>query len=96
MAAPLKAWNKVVASTVERDILEQFKRETEVQVRLIVKPSRDYIYELLTKTRYPLSNIEAIIERRGNLVDFTCKDRCSAEALQRLLGKHPNVKDAKL
>jgi len=96
MAAPLKAWNKVVAADVERDVLEQFKRETEVQVRLIVKPSRDYIYELLTKTRYPLSNIEAIIERRGNLVDFTCKDRGSAEALQRLLGKHPNVKEARL
>lgn len=43
-----------------------------------------------------MTKIEAIIERRNNLVDFTCKDRSSAETLQRLLDKHPNVKESRL
>ena len=96
MTAMPRSWNAVVASDVEKDNREEFKRETEVQARLIVKPSRDYIYDLLTKMRFPLIKIEAIIERRGNLVDFTCKDRNSAETLQRMLEKHPNVKEARL
>jgi len=96
MTAPMKGWNAVVASTVNDVATEDFNRETEVQAKLIAKPSREYIYELLTKMRFPLIKIEAIIERRGNTVDFTCKDRISAESLQRLLDKHPNVREARL
>ena len=96
MTAPMKGWNAVVASTVNDAATEEFNREKEVQAKLIAKPSREYIYELLTKMRFPLMKIEAIIERRGNTVDFTCKDRISAESLQRLLDKHPNVHEARL
>lgn len=60
------------------------------------KPSREYIYELLTKIRFPLINVEAIIERRMNIVDFTCKNRESAEKLVHLLHNHPNVQEARL
>jgi len=62
----------------------------------VCKPSREYIYELLTKIRFPLINVEAIIERRMNIVDFTCKNRESAEKLVHLLHNHPNVQEARL
>jgi len=96
VTASKKSWSEVAATSKIDDDADQFVRDTEVQVKLVVKPSREYIYELLTKTRFPLTKIEAIIERRSNTVDFTCKDRSSAENLQRLLGKHPNVREARL
>ena len=96
MTAPKKGWNAVAVTSKIDDEAEQFQRETEVQVKLVVKPSREYIYELLTKTRFPLTKIEAITERGGNTVDFTCKDRRSADNLQRLLEEHPNVREARL
>jgi len=96
MSATKKSWNAVVAAAIDDENPEEFKRDTEVQVKLVAKPSREYIYELLTKARFPLFKIEAIIERRSNTVDFTCKDRDSAEHLQRLLEKHPNVREARL
>jgi len=96
MTAPKKSWSTVVATTMINAETEDFVRDTEVQVKLITKPSREYIYELLTKTRFPLSKIEAIVERRGNTIDFTCTDRTSAENLQRLLNQHPNVREARL
>jgi len=71
---------------------EDFNRDTEVQVKLVTKPSREYVHELLTKARFPVMSIEAIIERRSSIVDFTCKDRVSAERLVRSLEKHPNVR----
>ena len=83
----------VASSTAEHEN-EIFERE--VQMKLVTMPSREYVYELLTRSRFPLMKIEAIIERRGNIVDFTCKDRNSAENLQRLLEKHPNVHEARL
>ena len=91
-----RGWNTVVASSLAIHENEVFERDTEVQVKLVTMPSREYVYELLTKSRFPLMKIEAIIERRGNTVDFTCKDRNSAEHLQRLLEKHPNVYEARL
>jgi len=95
MSAPKKSWSAVViASTIDNEA-ELFQRDTEVQVRLVTKPSREYIYELLTKMRFPLMNVEAIIERRSNIVDFTCKNRESAERLVHLLHNHPNVKEAR-
>ena len=96
MTVPKKGWNAVAATSKIDDEAEQFQRDTKVQVKLVVKPSREYIYELLTKTRFRLTKIEAIIERRGNTVDFTCKDRSNAENLQRLLEEHPNVREARL
>jgi len=96
MTAPMKGWNAVVVSTVDNAATKDFNHVTDVQAKLIAKPSREYIYELLTKMRFPLIKIETIIERRGNTVDFTCKDRISAESLQRLLDKHPNVREARL
>ena len=87
MAAPEKAWNAVAAPSTDTDD-EDFNRDTEVQV----KPSREYVYELLTKARFPVMSIEAIIERRSSIVDFTCKDRVSAERLVQSLEKHPNVR----
>jgi len=30
MAAPSRGWNAVIGTTVENDVLEEFKRETEV------------------------------------------------------------------
>jgi len=96
MSAKQKNWSAVVtASAIVKDA-EQFTRDTEVQVKLVTKPSRKYIYELLTKMRFPLMNVEAIIERRANIVDFTCKNRESAEKLVQLLHNHPNVREARL
>ena len=96
MTAPMKGWNAVVVSTVDNAATKNFNHVTDVQAKLIAKPSREYIYELLTKMRFPLIKIETIIERRGNTVDFIYKDRISAESLQRLLDKHPNVREARL
>jgi len=95
MAAPKKAWNAVAAPSIDTDD-EEFKRDTEVQVKLVTKPSREYVYELLTKARFPVMSMEAIIERRSSIVDFTCKDRVSAKRLVRSLEKHPNVREARL
>ena len=78
MTAPKKAWNVVVASTTD-DKRYEFNRDIEVQPKLMTKTSREYFYELITKLRYPLMKIEAIIERRNNVVDFTCKDQESAK-----------------
>ena len=96
MSVPRKSYSSVVAASTNSGDVEDFVRDTEVQAKLVAKPSREYIYELLTKMRFPLLKIEAIIERRGNTVDFTCTDRSSAEHLQRLLEKHPNVREARL
>jgi len=96
MSAKQKNWSAAVtASAIVKDA-EQFTRDTEVQVKLVTKPSREYIYELLTKMRFPLMNVEAIIERRANIVDFTCKNRESVEKLVQLLHNHPNVREARL
>jgi len=95
MSTLTKAWNVAVGSTAAFNE-DEFNRDTEVQVKLVSKPSREYIYELLTKIRFPLINVEAIIERRLNIVDFTCKNRDSAEKLVSLLRNHPNVQEARL
>jgi len=95
MAALNKPWNLAVGSATDNNG-DEFNRDTEVQVKLVTKPSREYIYDLLTKSRFPLTNLEAIIERRSNIVDFTCNNRGSAEKLVHLLQNHPNVKEARL
>ena len=48
-------------------------------------------YELLTYLSFPLITLDAIIERRNNLVELTCVDRETAEKFVFLLKCHPNV-----
>ena len=46
MSVTKKSWNAVVAAAIDEENPEEFKRDTEVQVKLVAKPSREYIYEL--------------------------------------------------
>ena len=72
-----------------------FTRDTEVTAKLPQKRTRQYIYDLLTKTNFPIKNIESIVERRGGLVDFMCGTVPQAKQLAAALRRHHGVEFAR-
>jgi len=52
-----------------------FSRETEVVAKFLQKRTRQYIYDMLNKIKFPFKNVESIVERRGGMVDFTCQTK---------------------
>ena len=86
-----EAWNKIAswrAATTETYV---FNQEKQVFAKLPIKRSWEFIYQLLEKVNFPLQEIDGIIEKRGNMVDFTCKTRRSAENLTEALSTREEV-----
>jgi len=75
---------------------QEFTRETEVTAKLPQKKARQYIYDLLTKIKFPMMRIESIVERRGGLVDFTCQTVSQVKQLAVALRGHQGVEFARL
>ena len=73
-----------------------FSRETEVVAKFPQKRTRQYIYDMLNKIKFPLKNVESIVERRGGIVDFTCQTKNQAKQLAAALECHSDVQFARL
>jgi len=78
-------WNKIASwrSAVKETYV--YNQENEVYGKLPHKRSREYIYQLLEKVRFPIQEIDGLIEKRGNMVEFTCNTRRAAETLAEAL-----------
>uniref|UniRef100_H2XZ24 CCHC-type domain-containing protein n=1 Tax=Ciona intestinalis TaxID=7719 RepID=H2XZ24_CIOIN len=57
---------------------------------------REIIVNIIKKENVPLSSILGIAERKGNLIDITCKNREQAQYLQEKLCKNDAFKTAHL
>ena len=66
-----RAWNNVAKASLLQSV-EWFSRDTEVMAKWPEKRSRQYIYDLLQNVKFNIGQLEAIVERRGGMVDFTC------------------------
>jgi len=75
---------------------QEFTRETEVTAKLPQKRTRQCIYDLLTKIKFPITRIESIVERIGGLVDFTCQTVSKAKQLAVALRGHQGVEFVRL
>ena len=73
-----------------------FLRETDVSPKLPQKRTKQYIYDMLNKIKFPLKNVESIVERRGGMVDFTCQTKNQAKQLAAALECHSDVEFARL
>jgi len=79
-----RARNNVAKASLPQNV-EWFSRDTEVMAKLPEKRTRQYIYDLLQKVKFDILHLEAIVERRGGMVDFTCSWNESAQLLVKLL-----------
>jgi len=79
-----RAWNSVAKASLPQSV-QWFSRDTEVMAKLPEKRSRQYIYDLLQKVKFNICQLEAIVERRGGMVDFTCSCKEAAQLLVKLL-----------
>ena len=81
-------WNKIASwlSAVKETYV--YNQEKEVFAKLPHKRSREYVYQLLDKVHFPIQEIDGLIEKRGNMVEFTCKTRQAAENLAEELYQH--------
>jgi len=78
-----RAWNNVAKASLPQSV-EWFSRDAEVMAKLPEKRSRQYIYDLLQKVKFNVGQLEAIVERRGGMVDFTCSCKEPAQLLVKL------------
>ena len=76
-------WNKIASWRSAETYV--YNQEKEVYAKLPHKRSREYIYQLLEKVRFPIQEIDGLIEKRGNMVEFTCNTRRAAETLAEAL-----------
>ena len=60
-----KSWSQVVSGRNAFQDGYVYNKENEVYTKLPEKRSREYIYQLLEKIRFPLIEIEGIVERRA-------------------------------
>jgi len=88
-----RAWNQVVSwrSAKRQDYV--YNQEKEVFAKLPDKRSREYIYQLLEKVKFPL---DGIVEKRARMVDFTCTTRQTAEKLADVLSTRKEVSFARV
>jgi len=73
-----------------------YNQENEVYAKLPNKRSREYIYQFLENVNFPIQEIDGVIEKRRNMVDFTCKTRRSAEHLAAALPARKEVTFARV
>jgi len=89
-------WNKIASwrSAVKETYV--YNQEKEVYAKLPHERSREYIYQLLEKVRFPIQEIDGLIEKRGNMVEFTCNTRRGAENLAEALSTRDEVAFARV
>jgi len=88
------AFNNEKANQTEESL--GFSRETEVVAKFPQKRTRQYIYDMLNKIKFPFKNVESIVERRGGMVFFTCQTKNQAKQLSAALECHRDVECARL
>ena len=86
-----QAWNKIASWRAAVKETYVYNQEKEVYAKLPHKRSRECIYQLLEKVHFPIQEIDGVIEKRGNMVDFTCKTRRTAENLAEALSTRDGV-----
>ena len=91
-----RAWNQVVSRRSAKRQDYVYNQEKEVFAKLPDKRSREYIYQLLEKVKFPLKDIDGIIEKRAGMVDFTCTTRQTAEKLADVLSTRKEVTFARV
>jgi len=91
----LKSWSQVASSRIVSRDGYDYNQEHEVHAKMPEKRSREYIYQMLEKIKFPLMEIEGIVERRG-MVDFTCSSRKSAERLAASLSTRQEISFARV
>ena len=92
-----KSWSQVVSGWNAFQDGCVYNEENEVYTKMPPeKRSREYMYQLLEKIRFPLIEIEGIAERRAVMVDFRCSSRKSAVALAEALSTWHEVSFAKV
>ena len=92
-----KSWSQVVSGRNAFQDGYVYNEENEVYTKMPPeKRSREYMYQLLEKIRFPLIEIEGIAERRAVTVDFRCSSRKSAVALAEALSTRHEVSFAKV
>ena len=91
-----QAWNKIASWRAAVKETYVYNQEKEVYAKLPHKRSREYIYQLIEKVHFPIQEIDGVIEKRGNMVNFTCKTRQAAENLAEALSTRDEVAFARI
>jgi len=89
-------WNKIASWSSAVKETYVYNQEKEVFAKLPHKRSREYIYQLLEKVHFPIQEIDGLIEKRGNMVEFTCNTRRAAETLAEALSTRDEVAFARV
>ncbi|CAK8681873.1 unnamed protein product [Clavelina lepadiformis] len=76
------------------DIAAEYSNHREVTIQLANKSKRKDIYKLIKETQPPLSYIEGIIQKPGNVVNITIESKKNAIRLADIFRKRPEAKSA--
>ncbi|CAK8686051.1 unnamed protein product [Clavelina lepadiformis] len=76
------------------DIAAEYSNHREVTIQLANDSKREDIYKLIKETQIPLSYIEGIIQKPGNVVNITIESKKNAIRFADIFRKLPEVKYA--
>ncbi|CAK8678482.1 unnamed protein product [Clavelina lepadiformis] len=76
------------------DVAVEYSNHREVTIQLANESKREDVYKLIKETQIPISYIEGIIQKPGNVVNITIESKKNAIRLADILRKRPEVKSA--